>query len=55
MEFQLEERCYNQYVLQMTNLSVAADTKKGLQRIMNRLSATAEECGMKINTKRQKS
>jgi len=33
---------------------MVADTKTGLQRIMDRLSATAEEYGMKINTKKTK-
>ena len=34
--------------------AMVSDTKTGLQRIMDRLSATAEEYGMKINTKKTK-
>ena len=33
---------------------MVADTKSGLQKIMERLSATAEEYGMKINIKKTK-
>ena len=33
---------------------MVADTKSGLQKIMERLSATAEEYGMKINIKKSK-
>jgi len=33
---------------------MTAINEKGLQKIMDKLSATAEKCGMKLNTKKTK-
>jgi len=50
MELQLEGSVTGNMFCRWSNY--VADTKTGLRRIMDRSTATAEEYGMKINTKK---